>query len=81
MGFLGGAVIKSLSSNLGYARDVGLIPGLRGSPGEENGIPLHYSCMENSHEQRSLAGYEVCEVAESDMTEQLSTQTAVCYSF
>ena len=43
-------MIKNLSANLGDARDVGLIPGLRGSPGEGNGIPLHYSCMENSHE-------------------------------
>ena len=60
---------KESASNAG---DLDLIPGLRGSPGEENGIPLHYSCMENSHEQRSLAGYEVCEVAESDITKQLT---------
>ena len=29
------------------ARDVGLIPGLGRSPGEENGNPLQYSCLEN----------------------------------
>ena len=28
--------------------DLGLIPGLRTSPGEGNGNPFHYSCLENS---------------------------------
>ena len=27
--------------------DLGLIPGLGGSPGERNGKPLQYSCQEN----------------------------------
>ena len=27
------------------------------SPGEENGYPLQCSCLENSHKQKSLAGY------------------------
>ena len=30
------------------AGDPGSIPGLRRSPGEENGYPLQYSCLENS---------------------------------
>ena len=30
------------------ARDPGVIPGLGRSPGEENGYPLQYSCLENS---------------------------------
>ena len=30
------------------AGDVGLIPGLRKSPGERNGNLLQYSCLENS---------------------------------
>ena len=30
------------------ARDPGLIPGLGRSPGEGNGYPLQYSCLENS---------------------------------
>ena len=29
------------------AGDLGLIPGLGGSPGEGNGNPLQYSCLEN----------------------------------
>ena len=30
------------------AEDLGLIPGLGRSPGEGNGYPLQYSCLENS---------------------------------
>ena len=30
------------------AGDVGLIPGSKKSPGEGNGNPLQYSCLENS---------------------------------
>ena len=30
------------------AGDLGSIPGLGRSPGEENGNPLQYSCLENS---------------------------------
>ena len=39
-------------------------------PGEGNGNPLQYSCLEN--EQRSLAGYSPRGCKESDMTEQLT---------
>ena len=30
------------------AGDLDLIPGLGGSPGEGNGYPLQYSCLENT---------------------------------
>ena len=43
-GFPGGSVIKNIPVNAG---DVGLIPGLRRSPGEGNGNPLQYSCQGN----------------------------------
>ena len=36
--------MKNLSANAG---DMGLIPGLERSPGEENGNPLQYACLEN----------------------------------
>ena len=39
------------------AGDAGLIPGSGKSPGEANGNPLQYSCLEKSHGQRSLEGY------------------------
>ena len=48
MGFPGGSVVKKLPANAGDARDVGLIPGSERSPGEGNGNPLQYSCLENS---------------------------------
>ena len=45
MGFLGGSEGKEFAHNAG---DLGSIPGLGRHPGEENGYPLHYSCLENS---------------------------------
>ena len=43
-GFPGGSEVKASASNAG---DPGLIPGLGRSPGEGNGNPLQYSCLEN----------------------------------
>ena len=43
-GFPGGSVIKNLCANV---RDVGSIPGSGSSPGEGNGNPLQYLCLEN----------------------------------
>ena len=50
-------VVKNSPANAGDIRDVGLIPGLGGSPGEGHGNPLQYSYLENPHGERSLAGY------------------------
>ena len=41
----------------GDVRDTGSIPGSGRSPGRGHGNPLQYSCQENPHGQRSLAGY------------------------
>ena len=38
-------------------KDVGSIPESGRSPGREHGNPLHYSCMENPMDKRSLVGY------------------------
>ena len=43
--FPGGSDNKEFAYNAG---DLGLIPGLGRSPGEGNGDPLQYSCLENS---------------------------------
>ena len=43
----GALVVKNPSANAGDVRDMGSIPGLGRSPGEENGNPLQYSCLEN----------------------------------
>ena len=49
--------------------DLSSIPGLGRSPGEGNGSPLQYSCLQNPHGQRSLAGYSPWSLKESDMIE------------
>ena len=54
------------------AGDLGSIPGLGRSSGEGNGNPLQYSCLENPVDGGAWQA-TVHEVAESDMTEQLST--------
>ena len=48
--------------------------GWEGPLGGGHGNPLQYSCLENPHGQRSLAGYTAYQVAESDTTERLDTQ-------
>ena len=45
--FPDGSVVKNPPANAGDARDTGSIPGLGRSPGEGNGNPLQYSCLEN----------------------------------
>ena len=40
-------VVKNSPASAGDARDASLIPGLGRSPGEGNGNPLQYYCLEN----------------------------------
>ena len=47
MGFPGSRVIKNSLANAGDTKDTGSIPGSGRSPGERNGNPLQYSCLEN----------------------------------
>ena len=54
--------------------DPGSIPGSGRSPGEGNGNPLQYSCLENPQGQRSLVGCSPWGSKESDVSEWLSTQ-------
>ena len=53
MGFSGGSDGKESVCNTG---DSSSIPGSERPPGEGNGNPLQYSCLENPHGQRSLEG-------------------------
>ena len=71
----GGASDKKPPANLGDAQEVGSIPGLKRSPGVRNGNPFQYSCLENFHEQKSLAGYGPRSCKVLDMTERLNTNT------
>ena len=53
-GLLGGSDGRASAYN---AVDPDSIPGSVRSPGEGNGNPLQYSCLENPHGQRSPVGY------------------------
>ena len=59
-------MIKESACNVG---DLGLIHGLGRSSVGGHGDPLQYSCLENPHGQRSLAGYSLWGHKELDMTE------------
>ena len=50
-------MVKNPPASEEDTRDMDLIPGLGRSPGGGNDNPLQYSCLENPHGQRSLAGY------------------------
>ena len=55
-------VVKNLLANAGDIRDTGLIPGSGRCPGEGNGNPLHYSCLENPMDRGAWRDV-VCRVA------------------
>ena len=61
-----GSDTKESACNVG---DLVLIPGLRKSPRGGHCNPLQFSCLENSHRQRSLVGYSPWGRKELDMTE------------
>ena len=69
LGFPGGSEVKASACNAG---DLGSIPGSGRSPGEGNGNPLQYSCLEKSHGRRSLVGYSPRGCKESDTPEQVT---------
>ena len=51
LGFHSGSDGKESACNVGEPSS---IPGSGRSSGEGNSYPLHYSCLENPHKQRSL---------------------------
>ena len=67
-GFPGGSEDKASACSAG---DPGLIPGLGRFPGEGNGNPLEYSCLENPMDRGARVGYSPRGRKESDMTEWL----------
>ena len=75
MGFPGGSDGKESACN---ARDVGSIPGSGRSPGEGNGYPLQYSCLDNSMDWGTWRA-TLHRVAESDTTEILTQQHTWLY--
>ena len=71
-GFPDGSDGKESACNAG---DLGSIPGSEKSPGEGNGNPPQYSCLENSMDKRTMAGYSPWGHKGSDMTEKLNMHT------
>ena len=71
---LGSSAGKESACNVG---DLGSTPRLGRSLGGRHGNPLQYSCLENPHGQRSMAGYSPWGCKELDMTERLSTHIAL----
>ena len=61
-------VVKNLPTKAGDKRDVSSIPGLGRSPGEGNGNPLWYSCLENPTD-RGARQAAIQGLTESDLTE------------
>ena len=75
-GFPGGA--KNPPVNAGGVRDMGLIPGLRRSPGGGHGNSLQYTCLENPMDRGAwwTTVHRVCQ--ESDMTEMTAQKPFAC---
>ena len=72
MGFTGGSEVKASACNVG---NLGSIPGSGRSPGEGNGNPRQYSCLENPMGGGAWWA-TVHGVAELDTTERLHFQVA-----
>ena len=74
LAFPGGSFCKESACNVG---DLGSVRGSGRSPGGGHDNPLQYSCLENPHGQRSLAGYNPWDRKESGTTEGLGTVDSV----
>ena len=59
---------KESTFSAGNAGDTGLIPGLGISPGERNGNPLQYSCLEHPMDRGAWQAIVHGIAKESDMT-------------
>ena len=70
-------MVKNLPANVRDVSYSSLIPGSGRSLEGVNGNPVQYSCLENPHGQRSLAGYSPWGSKESDMTELLGMNTSI----
>ena len=79
MGFPGGSEGKASACNAG---DLGSIPGSGRSPGEGNGNPLQYSCLENPMDGRAwwatVHGVAKSQTRLNDFTYKPPGKNSVC---
>ena len=68
-------MVENLPVNEG---DVGSIPGSRRFPGEGNGNPLHYSCLENIMDRGTWQAIVNGVTKEWNMTYQLNKNSNTC---
>ena len=73
------ASLVAQTVNAFNAGDLGSILGSGRSPGGGHGHPLQYSCLENPHGLRSLAGYSPLGSKELDVTEVSWHACMHCY--
>ena len=64
-----GLLVKNLPAKAGDSRDTGSILDQEDCPGVGHGNRLQYSCLENPHGQRSLAGDSLWGCKRVGMTE------------
>ena len=67
------SLVVQLVKNLPAVRETCVQPLGWEDPLEKGVAALQYTCLENPHGQRSMAGYHLWGSKESDTTEQLST--------
>ena len=61
-------MVKNLPANAGDTGDMDSIPGLGKFPGEGNGSPLQYSCLENPMDRGAWWATVHAVAKESDVT-------------
>ena len=77
--FLDGSAGKESTCNAGDTGNTGLIPGEGRSPGEGNGNPLQYFCLENSMDRGAWGAMVLTVTKESDTTEATQQQQTVAH--
>ena len=70
-------VVKNLPVNVGDIRDVGSIPRSGRSPGEGNGSPLQYSCLENPRDRGAWRATVYSVTKSRTWLKWLSTHTCI----
>ena len=78
LGFPDGTMVKNTPTNAGDTRNADSVPGSGRSPGEGNGNPLQYSCLENSMD-RGVCRLWSTRSQSQTLLKQLSTHTHITH--